>query len=178
MSMPKRLPKQCSDQRCVCSHQDRGAAGSASVASHAGSLDWSQNGPQQSVTRVPLEHGITVATGPAHLSKQMPSILEDAANLLSPRMRALLMELRNERKKLEEQIDTIYRELAESAKKHDGSRSLLTIPGVGPDRDCTVAAATLPPFRRGATWQSKALSPIHSAIASTMRYPHCDVSGS
>ena len=30
-----------------------------------------------------LEHGITVSTGPAHLKKQMPLILEDAENLLS-----------------------------------------------------------------------------------------------
>ena len=43
-----------------------------------------------------LEHGITVATGPAHLSKQIPSILEDADNLLSPRMRTLMMELRSQ----------------------------------------------------------------------------------
>jgi transposase len=40
-----------------------------------------------------LEHGITVAAGPAHLKRQIPSILEDAENLLSPRMRMLLLEL-------------------------------------------------------------------------------------
>ena len=33
-----------------------------------------------------LEHGIAVATGPAHLNRQIPSMLEYAENLLSPRM--------------------------------------------------------------------------------------------
>ncbi len=54
-----------------------------------------------------LEHGITVVTGPAHLKRQIPSILEDADNLLSPRMRTLLLELRDEWVKLEEQIDAV-----------------------------------------------------------------------
>jgi transposase len=88
-----------------------------------------------------LEHGITVATGPAHLSKQIPSILEDADNLLSPRMRTLMMELRSEWKKLEEQIDAINRELAESAKKQDSCRRLLTIPGIGPLTATALTAA-------------------------------------
>ncbi len=79
-----------------------------------------------------LEHGITVAAGPAHLKRQIPSILEDAENLLSPRMRTLLLELRDEWAKLEEQIDTANREFAEVAKEDDGCRRLLTIPGIGP----------------------------------------------
>jgi len=82
-----------------------------------------------------------VAAGPAHLSKQMPLILEDAANLLSPRMRTLLMELRTAWDKLEEQIDSINRELAESAKTQDGSRRLLTIPGIGPLTATALTAA-------------------------------------
>jgi transposase len=79
-----------------------------------------------------LEHGITVAAGPAHLKRQIPSILEDAENLLSPRMRMLLLELREEWNRLEEQIDASNQELAHFAKKEDGCRRLLTIPGVGP----------------------------------------------
>jgi transposase len=79
-----------------------------------------------------LEHGITVAAGPAHLKRQLPSIVEDAENLLSPRMRTLLLELRDEWMKLEAQIDTANREFAEVARKDDGCRRLLTIPGIGP----------------------------------------------
>jgi transposase len=79
-----------------------------------------------------LEHGITVSTGPAHLKKHLPSILEDADNFLSPRMRSLLLELRTELGQLEEQIDRVSQELAELAKREDSSRRLLTVPGIGP----------------------------------------------
>jgi len=43
-------------------------------------------------------------------------------------MRTLLVELRDEWVKLEEQIDASTRELALFAKKEDGCRRLLTIP--------------------------------------------------
>jgi len=88
-----------------------------------------------------LEHGITVRVGPAHLKRQIPSILEDAENLLSARMRTLLVELRDEWVKLEEQIDASTRELALFAKKEDGCRRLLTIPGIGPLTATALTAA-------------------------------------
>ena len=89
----------------------------------------------------PLEHGITVRVGPAHLRRQIPSILEDADNMLSPRMRALLVELREEWEKLEEQIDASTRELAQFARKEEGCRRLLTVPGVGPLTATALTAA-------------------------------------
>jgi transposase len=79
-----------------------------------------------------LEHGITITTGPAHLKRQLPSILEDAENLLSTRMRTLLIDLRDEWEKLDDQNEATNRELAQSAKEDDGCRRLLTIPGIGP----------------------------------------------
>src|ERR1017187_4132983 len=69
-----------------------------------------------------LEHGITIAVGPAHLKRQIPSILEDADNLLSPRMRALLVELRDEWEKLETQIEEIDREFSQVVKKEEKDR--------------------------------------------------------
>jgi transposase len=78
-----------------------------------------------------LEHGITVAVGPAHLKRQIPSILEDADNLLSSRMRALLIELRDEWEKLEKQIEQVDQEFAQIAKKEGNCQRLLTIPGIG-----------------------------------------------
>jgi transposase len=88
-----------------------------------------------------LEHGITVAVGPAHLKRQIPSILEDADNLLSSRMRALLTELRDEWEKLETQIENIDRELAQAAKREENCRRLLTIPGIGPLTATALTAA-------------------------------------
>jgi transposase len=88
-----------------------------------------------------LEHGITVAVGPAHLKRQIPFILEDADNLLSPRMRALLIELRDEWEKLETQIENIDREFAQAVKKEENCRRLLTIPGIGPLTATALTAA-------------------------------------
>lgn len=88
-----------------------------------------------------LEHGITVAVGPAHLKRQVPSILEDASNLLSLRMRALLIELRDEWGKLEEQIERVNREFAQAAKRDESCRRLLTIPGIGPLISTALTAA-------------------------------------
>jgi len=88
-----------------------------------------------------LEHGITIPTGPAHLKRQLPTILEDAQNLLSTRMRALLTELRLEWEKLEEQIDAMNREFAQFAAKEEGCWRLLTIPGVGPLRATALVTA-------------------------------------
>jgi transposase len=88
-----------------------------------------------------LEHGITIAVGPAHLKRQIPSILEDADNLLSSRMRALLVELRDEWEKLETQIEEINREFAQAAKKEENCRRLLTIPGIGPLTATALTAA-------------------------------------
>jgi transposase len=58
-----------------------------------------------------LQHGIAVSVGPAHLRRQIPSILENAENIRSPRMRSLVLELRGEWEKLEEQIDEVTQEL-------------------------------------------------------------------
>ncbi len=88
-----------------------------------------------------LEHGIAVSVGPAHLQRQIPSILEDAENLLSPRMRSLLLELRGEWEKLEEQIDQVTQELAEAARHDESSRRLLTVPGIGPLTATALTAA-------------------------------------
>jgi transposase len=47
-------------------------------------------------------------------------------------MRTLIVEPRDEWKKLEDQMEAADRELAQSAKKDDGCRRLLSIPGIWP----------------------------------------------
>lgn len=88
-----------------------------------------------------LERGITVPRGPAHLEKQIPSILEDAENMLTPRMRLLLTELVAEWRKLDEQVGEVSREIAHSAQQEQSSRLLLTIPGIGPLTATALSAA-------------------------------------
>lgn len=88
-----------------------------------------------------LERGITVSRGPAHLEREIPSILEDAENLLSPRMRLLLAELIEEWRKLDAQIHEVSREIAQAAQREQSSRLLLTIPGIGPLAATALSAA-------------------------------------
>ncbi len=93
--------------------------GSAGSVPRLGPLDRPKTAVIKQLRGFPLEHGITVPAGPVHLKRQNPSILEDAENLSSPRMRALLLELCDELIKLEEQIDASNRESAQFAKKEN-----------------------------------------------------------
>src|SRR5665811_2544739 len=52
-----------------------------------------------------LERGITFAKGPANLRNQMPAILEDAEQNLTPRMRGLLDHLWQEWKQLNSDVE-------------------------------------------------------------------------
>jgi transposase len=56
-------------------------------------------------------------------------------------MRTLLVELRDEWVRLEEQIDASNRKLAQFAKQEEGCRRLLTVPGVGPLTATALTAA-------------------------------------
>jgi transposase len=64
------------------------------------------------------EHGITVAAGPAHLKRQIPALLEDVDNLLSP-MRGAPCRASTRVEKLEELIQEVDHEFAEAAKRED-----------------------------------------------------------
>jgi transposase len=61
-----------------------------------------------------LERGITFRKGPATLRKQIPEILENADENLSPRMRNLLDLLWQEWKSLDQQIEGLSLEMETS----------------------------------------------------------------
>ncbi|MEJ2630413.1 MAG: IS110 family transposase [Acidihalobacter sp.] len=79
-----------------------------------------------------LENDIPIRTGRAHLRHELPSVLEDAENRLSDRLRGLLARLRAHWEMLEAHIKDISTELEVVAKTRDDCRRLLTIPGIGP----------------------------------------------
>jgi len=58
-----------------------------------------------------LERGITFAKGPANLRHQMPAILEDAEQNLTPRLRSLLAHLWQEWKTLNSDIERVSDEI-------------------------------------------------------------------
>ena len=96
-----------------------------------------------------LERGITFAKGPANLRNQMPSILEDAGENLTPRMRNLLDRLWQEWKALNAEIESVSDEIDSIGTQDAACRRLRTIPGVGP----LVATATVAAIGNGAAFR-------------------------
>lgn len=96
-----------------------------------------------------LERGITFAKGPANLRRQMPSILEDAEQNLSGRMRNLLDHLWQEWKSLNSDIERVSDDIDAIAGADAACQRLRRIPGVGP----LVATATVAAIGNGAAFR-------------------------
>ena len=88
-----------------------------------------------------LERGIVFAKGPANLRNQMPAILEDAEQNITPRMRRLLADLWQEWKQLEADITKISEEIEHISHEDPACRRLRQIPGVGPLVSTAMVAA-------------------------------------
>lgn len=61
----------------------------------------------------------------------LPLVLDDASNDLSPAMRKLLTDLFADLRRLEQRISDVTREIAAIADGDDVARRLMTIPGIG-----------------------------------------------
>jgi transposase len=96
-----------------------------------------------------LERGISFRKGPASLRRQMPEILENADEKLSPRMRRLLDFLWQEWKGLQAQIESLNKDLEQIASSDPACVRLQQIPGVGP----LVATAVVSAIGNGAVFQ-------------------------
>jgi len=96
-----------------------------------------------------LERGITFAKGPANLRNQMPAILEDADQNLTPRMRNLLSRVWQEWRQLECDIETASDEIERIAGEDEACKRLRQIPGVGP----LVSTATVAAIGNGAAFR-------------------------
>jgi transposase len=96
-----------------------------------------------------LERGITFAKGPANLRNQMPAILEDGEQNLTPRMRSLLAHLWQEWKTLNSDIERVSDEIDAIAGQDAACQRLRQIPGVGP----LVATATVAAIGNGAAFR-------------------------
>jgi transposase len=82
-----------------------------------------------------LERGITFAKGPANLRNQMPTLLEDADENLTPRMRNLLSRVWQEWKQLQSDIEVVSAEIEAICNADAACQRLRQIPGVG-GSDC------------------------------------------
>jgi transposase len=88
-----------------------------------------------------LERGMTYAKTPAKLRIEMPGILENADNGLTPRMRNLIDVLWREWKSVEQQIEGLSDELERIASSDAGCTRIQQIPGIGPIVATAIVAA-------------------------------------
>jgi transposase len=98
-----------------------------------------------------LERGITFSRQPIHLRKNLPAVMEDAEQNLSPRLRWLLDRLWQEWKQTESDIQTVTEEIERIGNEDELCQRLRQIPGFGPlVSSATVAAiGNGSAFRRG-----------------------------
>jgi transposase len=96
-----------------------------------------------------LERGIVFAQGPASLRREMPSLLEDAGQNLTPRLRRLLADLWEEWRGLIAKIERMGDEIDAIAAQDAACQRLLGIPGVGP----LISTATVAAIGNGAAFR-------------------------
>ena len=98
-----------------------------------------------------LERGITFAAQPIHLRKNLPGVIEDAEQNLSPRLCWLLDRMWQEWKQIEIDVAAVTEEIERISKDDARCRQLRQIPGFGPlISTATVAAiGNGCAFRRG-----------------------------
>ena len=96
-----------------------------------------------------LERGIAFAVGPAKLRREIPSLLEDAGQNLTPRMRSLLACLWQEWKQLDADVERVSAEIDAIAEHDAACQRLRQIPGIGP----LVSTATVAAIGNGAAFR-------------------------
>jgi transposase len=88
-----------------------------------------------------LERGIPVRQGYHVLRKQLPDIVAQRTNVLSPRMLNILEGLVGDWRRLDERIDAVSGEIQTIARNDAGCQHLMSIPGVGPMTASAMVAA-------------------------------------
>jgi len=96
-----------------------------------------------------LERGITFPAQPIHLRKNLPTVIEDAGQNLSPRLRWLLDRLWHEWKQTEIDIKAMTDAIERLSKEHANCQGLRQIPGFGP----LVSTATMAAIGNGAAFR-------------------------
>jgi transposase len=79
-----------------------------------------------------LENGVAIHQGAGKFKADLPRVLTNPSNDLTPMMRHLLSDLFEDLERLEQRIADISREIAATAARDDRARRLMTIPGIGP----------------------------------------------
>jgi transposase len=88
-----------------------------------------------------LEYGVAIRQGAGLFKSDLPRVLANESNDLTPTMRRLLSELFEDLKRSEKRIAEITREIEALAAKDEKARRLMTIPGIGPLGATAILAA-------------------------------------
>lgn len=88
-----------------------------------------------------LEYGVAIRQGTGVFRLDMPRVLADEANDLTPSMRRLLADLFEDALRLDQRIAGVSREIEGLAARDDRARRLMTIPGIGPLAATALVAA-------------------------------------
>jgi transposase len=79
-----------------------------------------------------LEYGVAIRQGAGISKVDLPRVIADESNDLTPTMRRLLAELFEDLGRLEKRIAEITREIEGLAARGEAARRLMTVPGIGP----------------------------------------------
>ncbi len=79
-----------------------------------------------------LEYGIAIHQGAGKFKADLPRVLSDEGNDLTPAMRRILVTVFDELRELELRLSALNREIDAIAARSDTARRLMTIPGIGP----------------------------------------------
>lgn len=79
-----------------------------------------------------LEYGVAIRQGAGVFRLDLPRVLADETNDLTPAMRRMLAELFEDVARLDQRIAGVTREIEGLAARDDRARRLMTIPGIGP----------------------------------------------
>lgn len=79
-----------------------------------------------------LEYGITVPVGRKVFERNLPSILDDAENVLPDFIRALVFRLRERWQHIDVQIDEMSEQLQHASIASEKCQLISSVPGIGP----------------------------------------------
>lgn len=79
-----------------------------------------------------IEFGVTIHQGIGKFKADIPRVLSNEENDLTPMMRRLLADLLDDLRRLEERITSVTREIEATAAQDERSRRLMTVSGIGP----------------------------------------------
>lgn len=79
-----------------------------------------------------IEYGIAIRQGAGLFRRDLPLILDDETNDLTPAMRRMLRQIFDDVLRLDQRIAEVTREVEALAARDDRARRLMSIPGIGP----------------------------------------------